>query len=260
MPDQKLVENELSNAIEAAVASALENGTIQQIIDDHVSKMLKDVVGDACRWGKVRDAMRAKVDDLFIPVIEKYDLAACNVKLEMLLDQLIEESAVEERRKILENARLLTSSDNVPDDIDLEWLFNKYCDFVSSEFDCSGREVEDGCYNPIHVEATVERTSHPHSLFEEVTVTFAPNDSDDPNDECERLAKSFHMSRYKSTQDDGYLLDGFHDLSIHDLKTLDMFDTVVATVASSAKRISADTWDDKNLWTDVVPDAEPELV
>lgn len=257
MKDEATVaKTDIDRAIEKAVSDALEDNTFQDIVNKHVHKAFEQAAEDACRWGTVRDAFKKKVEALFVPVIESYDLDTCNVKLETLLDGLIAESAIAERKAMLERIRIVTSADSVPKQIEIGELFGRYCDFVAENYDCSGREVTDGEYDVIHViaEFEPEPVRGYSGLFEHGKITFAPDDEDDPNDENERLTIEVRVSRYRS--DKHWKIDDLRDLTMHQIAHLNTFQLDIArlAMANTALLITETQLEDE-----VVPEAEPEV-
>lgn len=253
------MENEaLSQAIERAVDSALSSKSLQEVLDRHVNSMVEDVISDMCRWGKVKDAVKSKIEGMLIPAIESYDLAACNVKLTTLLDQLIEESAVAERRDLLEKFKLLASHDKVPEQIQFTWLADRFGDWVAEDFDCSDRNVDCGLYDNIELRVHFEpQNAYSYSrLFEYATITFEVNEDDDPNDESERFHTQVRISRYHT--DDYWTIDDLRDISLHDLSQMNRFQTLIATLAQSRAKIVVDG-EDTDIEFDVEPEDKPEL-
>ena len=255
--EQRTLDSDIAAAIEDAVAKALSGKTFENMIQDKVDETLRSALDDACRWGKVRDALKSKLEQMLVPAIEGYSLATCNVKVEMLLDELIRESAIEERRQILKNARLLTSSEGVPDTIDADGLFDAYSEFVADEYDCAGRSVEEGQYPTISIAMRFEHEPKmlSSSLFEHATLVFEPTDEDDPNDSNTELTRRIRVSRYY--RDSYWTIDELRDLSIADLRHLDTFMVRMATMAQWRTHLELDGLTE--LDAEVEPNTEPDL-
>lgn len=246
----------ISAAINNAVHESLAAHSFEDIIKERVDKAIREAVEDACRWGNVRDAIRRKIDELMVPAIENYDLAACNVKLETLLDMLIEESAVAERREILKNAKLLMSKDAVPTETGLSDIFDQYGKWVASDYNNSGREVDCGVYESISIRMTVEPQpkSYSGSIIETAIVRFEVTEKDDPNDCNESFCRTVPMSRYY--RDNYWTISGMGKLAIADLRKLDKFMTRIACMGQQRTHIYIT---DNVLEDDIDPDATPEL-
>lgn len=255
--EQKTLDNIVTEVINDAVTEAFKSKTFNERIQEKVDETLRSALNDACRWGKVKDALKAKIEQMLVPAIEKYDLAACNVKLEAFLDELIEESAIGERRQLLKKARLLASNEGLPESVDADYLFKAYAEFVADEYDCSGRQIEDGEYLPISITMRLEHEPKTFftSLFEYATITFEPTDEDDPNDSNAELARQIRVSRYHS--DSYWKIDELHGLSITDLRHLDKFMVRMATMAQWYTHLELDGFTE--LDDEVEPSSKPEL-
>lgn len=258
MPDND-VTTMLEASVAKSVAEAFEKVSFQEMVDRKVEEMVKSAVDDACRWGRARDAVKKKVDELLVPAIESYDLGKCNVKLELLLDQLVEESAIGERRDILKNLKLLAASDTAPKETAFSDIVDAFERFVADDFDNSGREVQDGEYAPIECRYAIEaqkRHGYFEPLFEECVIAFEVIEEDDPNDCAPTMAKRVRLSRYRADRD--WVIDAPRELSVTDLRCLDEFDTRIATMAICRTKFHDDL-DERETTFEAEPTWQPEL-
>ena len=258
MPDND-VTTLLEASVAKSVAEAFEKVSFQEMIDRKVEEMVESAVDDACRWGRARDAVKKKVEELLVPAIESYDLGQCNVKLELLLDQLIKESAIGERRDILKNLKLLAASDTAPKEAAFSDIVDAFERFVADAFDNSGREVEDDGYAPIECRCTIEeqgRRGYFEPLFEERIVVLEVIEEDDPNDCAPTMTKRVRLSRYRADQH--WVIDAPRELSVTDLRQLDEFDTRIATMAICRTKFRDDL-DERETTFEVEPIQQPEL-
>lgn len=251
---------QITDGLDAVVTDAIEqtlaSRSFESMVQARVDQMMRDLVDDVCRWGTVRDAMRTRLEGLLVPAIEGYDLGRCNVKLESLFDQLIEESAIAERRQLLENAKLLMGHAPAPKEASLADLFDIYADFVAEHFDCSGRTVDCGTYDNIATRVRTEpvETRLHGSMFEHMNLVFEPIEQDDPNDSNQDLARSLRLTRY--CRDDHWTIDDLRDVRMSDLRSLDEFMVKMCAMSQARTHVTLET---DEITDEVEPNHAPEV-
>ena len=60
----------------------LQDGTVDQIIREKVTDGIKGAISDSFGYGKLRNAIKERVEQVLVPFIEKYDMSDYIVKLD----------------------------------------------------------------------------------------------------------------------------------------------------------------------------------
>lgn len=141
----------------------LESGELEAILREKVLKGFSEAFDRSLSWGKVRDAIEDRMKSVMVPYIENYDMGAYVVKLDAILCELLETSAVNDNKRILENFKRLMAP--VPrETITLDEIFKEYCKFVAENIDTTCREVDtddEPTYVPIEVQVKIEEDEKP---------------------------------------------------------------------------------------------------
>ena len=113
----------------AMTQELLTSGEIEQIIRRELLKGFERVIESAFQWGDLKKAIDKRITDTMVPYIEKYDMSRHLLKLDEILAELVETSAIGGHRKLLENFRTIMREPENPV-ITLEELFKRYCKHV----------------------------------------------------------------------------------------------------------------------------------
>lgn len=125
----------------AMTQELLTSGEIEQIIRRELLKGFERGIESAFKWGSLKDAIEKRITDTMVPYIEKYDMSHHLLKLDEILAELVEASAIDGHRKLLENFRTIMREPENPV-ITLEELFKRYCKHVEEDVDTSELEVD----------------------------------------------------------------------------------------------------------------------
>lgn len=85
----------------------LQDGTVDKIIRENIIKGFELAIERSFSYGKLSDAIRKKTDEGLVPFIEKYDMNNYIVKLDTVLSEIVNSTALVENKKILENFKNL---------------------------------------------------------------------------------------------------------------------------------------------------------
>lgn len=127
--------------IAKAVADKLNDGTVEELVSNAVTKALKSSIEEQFGWnGDARKIIDEKVKEVMTPAIERVNLDKYAVKLDAVLAEIINSTNLVDNKEILGNFRsLMTEPDK--DAISLEDVFEKYKEYVSKNVDTSDLEV-----------------------------------------------------------------------------------------------------------------------
>lgn len=234
--------------IAKAVTDKLNDGTVEELVSDAVTKALKSSIEEQFGWnGDARKVIDEKVEEVMTPAIERVSLDDYVVKLDAVLTEIINSTNLVDNKEILGNFKsLMTEPDK--DVISLKDVFEKYKEYVSENVDTSELEIytdDRPAYQNVTAEVTVDiRTSIFGGRFCDLVFKC---------EEDEKLTKEIHL----------YELDGNgfritrlkSELDINSLRHMDEFDIFMMRLDRAFCNITdiMDMYDD-----DVEVEAEPE--
>lgn len=145
--------------IAKAVTEKLNDGTVEELVSDAVTKALKSSIEDQFNWkGEAKKIIDEKVKEVMTPVIERANLDEYTVKLDAVLTEIINSTNLIDNKEILGNFKsLMTEPDK--DTISLKEVFEKYKEYVSESVDTSELEVytdDEPRYQNVTAEVTVD--------------------------------------------------------------------------------------------------------
>ena len=234
--------------IAKAVTEKLNDGTVEELVSDAVTKALKSSIEEQFRWnGDARKVIDEKVKEVMTPAIERVSLDDYVVKLDAVLAEIINSTNLVANKEILGNFKsLMTEPDK--DVISLEDVFEKYKEYVSKNIDTSELEIytdDRPAYQNVTAEVTVDiRTSIFGGRFCDLFFKC---------EEDEKLAKEIHLYESKSNR---FSIARFKsELDINSLSHVDEFDIFIMRLDRAFCDITdiMDMYDD-----DVVVEDEPE--
>ena len=145
--------------IAKAVTDKLNDGTVEELVSDAVTKALKSSIEEQFRWsGEAKKIIDEKVKEVMTPAIERVNLDEYTVKLDAVLTEIINSTNLIDNKEILGNFKsLMTEPDK--DTISLKEVFEKYKEYVSESVDTSELEVytdDEPRYQNVTAEVTVD--------------------------------------------------------------------------------------------------------
>lgn len=234
--------------IAKVVADKLNDGTVEELVADAVTKALKESIDGQFRWsGEARKVIDEKVKEVMVPAIERVDLSDYTVKLDTVLTEIINSTNLIDNKEILENfKKLMIEPDK--DAISLEDVFEKYKEYVSKNVDTSDLEVytdDEPRYQNVTAEVDVNiRDNIFGGRFCDLVFKC---------EEDEKLTKVIHLYESKSNR---FCITRFKsELDINSLRHVDEFDIFMMRLDRAFCDITdiMDMYDD-----DVEVEAEPE--
>ena len=234
--------------IAKAVTEKLNDGTVEELVSDAVTKALKSSIEEQFRWnGDARKVIDEKVKEVMTPAIERVSLDDYVVKLDAVLAEIINSTNLVDNKEILGNFKsLMTEPDK--DVISWEDVFEKYKEYVSKNIDTSELEIytdDRPAYQNVTAEVTVDiRTSMFGGRFCDLVFKC---------EEDEKLTKVIHLYESKSNR---FSIARFNsELDINSLSHVDEFDIFIMRLDRAFCDITdiMDMYDD-----DVVVEDEPE--
>lgn len=231
----------------------LESGAFEKALREKIVGAFDRAINDSFKWGDLSRAVEGRIKEVLVPYIEGYDMSRYVVKLDEILSQVAEHTALNENRKILENFESLMASPP-SDSVSLEDVFKRYCEFVAANVDTSDLEVvfDDGpAYESVTAIAEIVRDDDDYrsiSSFDYATLYLHVEDSDE-------LGFAVRLSRWKSDRSEGYDISYDMEPSIPGLAKMSGFDAYLCSLSRFRAKL---TFDKESLDDDVTPDKEPE--
>lgn len=226
----------LEEVVNMAMAKALQADVLQELIDQKAQKLVEEALDRAFYLGDVERAMSDKIELMLIPAIERYDLARCNVKLEALLDELVAESAIGERRDILRRFRLLMSNDDMPDGVTVTQIFDRWQRWAAENFDCTDRHITDGSYDEFEAYIDIEERGSYSGYFRYMNIYLKVEQ--DENNNADRLNRTIKLSRWHG--DETWTIDVRGQLNVSGLRDMPDFDVWVYKLAQVRMPVTLD--------------------
>lgn len=240
----------LEKQVNESINKALENGIVEKAINQQLEKAIGKAVEDILgHWGDGTKIIEQKIKECMIPQIEKYDFSEHIVKLDTVLTEILKSTTLD-NKKILNNFKNFMSND-VPENIKMSDIFEKYCEFVSQNAKSDDLDVEfdDGPhYESFEVTFEVEENEdRDWSSFEYAVLRFECEHDENMNFEAT-------MSKYKN--DDYWTLRFRNTLDLRSLRNVDEFEIFLTKIDQNGCRIEMDeTYGSEDITLEKEPEA-----
>ena len=224
--------------IQRITEEVLQDGTIEKIIREKVQKGFEDAINDLFRWGELKKAVESRVKEVLVPFIENYDMSDYIVKLDTVLTEIVNSTALVDNAKIIGNFKNLMIEPEQRE-VTLKEIFAEYKKHVSMYMDTDGRSVEFGGDEPEYeamevtaeiIEDEAKSWSHLESAVLELGV----------NDEAQQdnLNFSIGLRRWKFEKEKGYEITCAGRLDIKGLRHMSDFEVYIQRLARADVRLS----------------------
>jgi len=247
----------LEENISGIIAKKLEDGTIEKIVEEKFTTAIDSAIGDIFRYGDGSQAIKEKLKEVMIPVIEQHNFNNYALKLDAVLTNIINQTSLVDNKNILESFKELMIEPKVKE-INLSEIFEAYKKYVAANVDVDGLEAnqEDGepYYDFVDVVVGVEYDNKRYftSSFENAKIMFSCG-----HDEDEKLDYTIDVYRKKDSNDNWSLLSTglIESININSLKNLSEFEILLLKLCRSFSKVNIDIEDESD---EIEPDAKPE--
>lgn len=246
----------LEENISGIIAKKLEDGTIEKVVEEKLTAAIDSAIGDIFRWGDGEKAIKEKLKEVMVPVIEKHCFNDYALKLDAVLTSIINQTSLVDNKHILESFKELMQEPQT-DTIKLSEIFEKYQKYVSKNVDTDGLEAncEDGEPYYDYVEANMstefEEERYFRSSFDHATITFTCD-----HDEKEEMA--YTLKLFKDKDKDKWTMSGsrFNQaIDLNSLRYMSDFEIFLIRLNRGFVKIEMDVENDSQ---EVEPDEKPE--
>ena len=235
------LEEDLKNV----VSEVMEDGTIHKMLKERVIQGFERAIDDSFKWGELNKAITTRVKEVLVPFVESYDMSDYITKMDTILVDIIEHTALNDNKAMLKNFKSLMLEPEGKT-IKLSEIFKAYKKYVEENMETSGREVEYECgepeYTPMSVRAYVDfEEDRGWSHFEYGVIELATEEEDQEN----TLNRTIKISRYKNDKkEDGYRLSVGHEPTITSLRHMNDFDTFLLRLERAGVKVILDFEDE----------------
>ena len=231
----------------------IQDGTVEKIIKEKITKGFESAIDSAFSFGKLRDAIRKRTDEVLVPLIESYDMSEYIVKLDTVLTEIVNSTALTDNKRILANFKNLMTEPDMKT-ITVSELFKEYKKFVAKEMDTDGRDVQidDGVYyEPMEVNfEVIEEEDRSWSYFDRAILEL----SVDEEEQQEKLNRTIRLDHYKNGAEGWNIITEINP-GITSLRYLDDFDILLIRLSKGMVKLIIDEESD---WDSVISENEPE--
>ena len=222
----KTIEERLTETFQAK----LNDGTIETMVEKYAEKAIQEAIGDTFKsyGGGLGKMIEDKFKETLTPVIEKYNFSEHIVKMEAVLDDLIQQMS-KPSKEILENFKSLMSAPM--EEIKASDLFKLYREFVSKNVETYDRDIDYGDgepeYEPVEATFTFEETTEPYSWSRRGYGQLVFEVTDGVNDDKELKKLNFIVPLMKSSCDDYWIIRSMGPVEIKDLRYMNEFEVLL---------------------------------
>ena len=239
--------------IKKIIDKILQDGTVEKIIQEKITKGFASELESSFCYGKLRDAVRKRIDEVLVPFIENYNMGEYIIKLDTVLSEIVNSTALAENRKILENFKNLMIEPEKKT-ITVSELFEQYKLYVAKEMDTDGRDVqiEDiAYYEPMEVSFEFKKEEERSwSCFDRAVLEFGVTEEE----QQENLNRTIRLDHYKNGAEGWNIITEINP-EIMSLRYLDDFDILLIKLQRGMVKLIIDEESD---WDNVISDNEPE--
>lgn len=239
--------------IKKIIDKILQDGTVEKIIREKITKGVASEIESSFCYGKLRDAVRERIDEVLVPFIENYNMDEYIIKLDTVLSEIVNATALVENKKILENFKNLMIEPEKKT-ITVSELFEQYKLYVAKEMDTDGRDVqiEDTVYyEPMEVSFEVKKEQERSwSCFDRAVLEFSVAEEE----QQENLNRTIRLNHYKNGAE-GWDIIAEINPEITSLRYIDDFDILLIKLQRGMVKLIIDEESD---WDNVISENEPE--
>lgn len=174
MSELEKVEKAEPTAIEKAVDEILQSDDTKRMIRNKLNEAMAKAI-ESCfdPYSEITKTIKARMNEIMVPCIERYDFSQYFPKLDTILTELANATLPAQNRRILDNFKTLMEPPK-DDQIMLHDIFEAYCKFVKDNISTDHLEVDtsDGRpkYEPITCTLLSEDITYDRSCFRTIRI------------------------------------------------------------------------------------------
>lgn len=241
--------------IKRITEEVLSDGTVDAIIREQITKGMENAIKNSFNYGKLEKAIKERIEQVLVPFIEGYDMNGYIVKLDTILSEIVQKSALVDNKAMLENFAFMMT-EPVEKEIKLTQIFKEYKKFVARQMETYGRKVEWDSGEPEYEGMEVffeveEEESRSWSSWKYATIDFTVDDEEQQDE----LNRTIRLSRWEKDKKDGWEIRTDAEPNIYSLRYMDEFDLFLAKLQKAGVRVIIDEDGEEDY---VYSDTKPE--
>lgn len=238
------------NNIKDIINQKLEDGTIEKLVAEQFEKGITNALDNLFRsYGDVTQVIEKQVKSVMIPHLENYDYGEYITKLDSVLIEVLQSSALD-NRKLLTNFKTLMSEENSKE-IKVTELFGKWKDYVSKCVETYGLDIDyddEPTYEHVEVNFDIEYNEERSWLKREDAIIIFECDHD------EGMNMAIPIYRYADMRE-SWSIDYKTPNDIRSLRLLSEFEVFLMKLNQTHSKVIIDSDGD---WDEVLPEERPE--
>lgn len=247
--------NDFEKRLSEIVANKLNDGSIENIINEQIEEAVKKALGDVFGYrGEAKVLLEKKIGEVIVPIIERHDFNKYLVKLDEVLTSVVNQTNLSENKHILE-AFEECMKEPKKKEIGLSEIFAMYTKHVAENVSTDNLEAqcEDGepYYECVTANMEVEHVDKgwlSGSHFDDCYVNFSCEEDENLN--CQ-------IKLYKSTDESSWsILRSSNGIDITSLRYTSEFEVFLSVIQRSFCKIIIDT--ENECSDDIEPVEKPE--
>lgn len=247
----------LENNISKVIQEQLQGDIIEKVVAEELDKCIRNAVDKLFGgWGDCTKIIGNKIKEVMVPQLENYDYSKHIVKLDSVLTEILNNTTLD-NNKILKNFKEFMSTDDVPKEVKISDIYEKYMQHVAKNVDTDGLEVvydDEPSYEYVETMMEVEEEEgRDWSSFKWAKAFFECRKKDK---EQEEFNIEIGLSRYKNDKDDTWDLSFRREIELSSLKNIDDFTLYLIKLCQNRTKVILDTYDEED---EVTPEKEPEV-
>lgn len=226
----------LEENISGIIAKKLEDGTIEKVVEEKLTAAIDSAIGDIFRWGDGEKAIKEKLKEVIVPVIERHNFNDYIVKFDTILTSIINQTNLEDNKHILESFKelMIEPTEKV---IKLSDIFKKYKEYVKENIETDELDFCEGsacfeCYMEFEMD---DKYGYSSRIFKDATVKFTCE-----HDEKEEL--SYTLKLYKDEDESLWSTYSIGtDINVSSLRNISKFEIFMHNIKRAFCDIEVDT-------------------
>lgn len=178
----------LEKEINSIIEQKLNDGTLEKIVGEQFEKCIKNTTESLFQsYGDIGEKIKEKIKQSMMPAIERTDFTDYLTKLDVVLTEIVNQTSLQDNKKILENFKELMIEEESKT-VKFSEIFEKYCAYVAENVDTSGLEViyeDEPIYESTRTTATFEDESTMYSDVHKGRIVFLCEADEELNFEVE---------------------------------------------------------------------------
>lgn len=227
----------LEDKIKDVINQKMTDGTVEKLVSNHFEKGITGALENLFSpYGDATKTIEKEVKSVMVPFLEGYDYSEFIVKLDSVLVDVLNNSALE-NKKLLENFKTVINFDGDKKSMSVDDLFEKYQDYVAKDVSVDGLEInhdEEPFYEAVPVQ--FDFTEEPRSSWMKIryaNLTFT-------NDADKSLNVHVRLRCFDDIDPDMWRIERADIMDISSLRHLNSFEVLLMQLSQNYIKLTVD--------------------